>query len=393
MMTGSNQLELFSMGGSHALPPPDRLYETTVAEAQIWFRDLGAVAAAAASELAPPAASRAMGQYENAIVEALGYDSTLPETRSWLDQDIRLLGVLASRDTAHPDYVAAARRGHDVVLGTWRIASAEEEKKRVQAAQRAAEAQQQAAAEREQALNEQLRLDSKTSLVNDHGYQEIRERVFAPPYAERRLRHQGDSALSVGEVNIDLTLFKQVNDRLGHAIGDELLKLVASEIDQYLREEDPVVIARSGEHGDEFKILFGEISLDAFELFLDRLQTGQEAKVQAQTAALYSANQYMWDVLRTTQQELGMSDKEFKAALRVESVAQYNPAVRTGWVRDTILYVDSKLIGSLRNLLVLSAGGAHTSEFPEPAVLGRQADAHMYATKGALKAFMATYLS
>ncbi len=54
---------------------------------------------------------------------------------------------------------------------------------------------------------------------------------------------------------LDLDLFKDINDTLGHAMGDVLLKEVAKRLTQYVREADTV--ARMG--GDEFTIIMGEL--------------------------------------------------------------------------------------------------------------------------------------
>ena len=52
-------------------------------------------------------------------------------------------------------------------------------------------------------------------------------------------------------VYLDLDNFKQMNDRYGHEIGDEVLRIVASQLKSMLRKTD--IVARLG--GDEFAIL------------------------------------------------------------------------------------------------------------------------------------------
>jgi diguanylate cyclase (GGDEF)-like protein len=101
-----------------------------------------------------------------------------------------------------------------------------------------------------QALNDMSRsseLDTLTELPN----RTLLLDRFAQASANAR-RHGTRMAL----LFLDLDNFKQVNDTLGHAIGDEVLKLVALRLASAVREADTV--SRYG--GDEFVILLTEVS-------------------------------------------------------------------------------------------------------------------------------------
>lgn len=70
-------------------------------------------------------------------------------------------------------------------------------------------------------------------------------------------------------VCFDLDHFKQVNDRLGHAAGDALLRVIASAVQRHIRASD--LVARLG--GDEFAILLLHDNTDSAAVVLGKLMT------------------------------------------------------------------------------------------------------------------------
>lgn len=98
-----------------------------------------------------------------------------------------------------------------------------------------------------QIITQQARFDSLTNLPNRHYFQELLGDYIAS--CERR---EERFAL----LFIDLDHFKEVNDALGHAAGDELLMIISHRLKGALRAND--IIARLG--GDEFIVVLKNIT-------------------------------------------------------------------------------------------------------------------------------------
>jgi diguanylate cyclase (GGDEF)-like protein len=97
----------------------------------------------------------------------------------------------------------------------------------------------------EQALRE-VNVDRLTGLPNRNVFHDR---------LEMDIKKANRSALPLALLFIDLDHFKEINDTLGHEIGDMLLKQVGQRLQAYVRETDTV--ARLG--GDEFTITLSEL--------------------------------------------------------------------------------------------------------------------------------------
>jgi diguanylate cyclase (GGDEF)-like protein len=84
--------------------------------------------------------------------------------------------------------------------------------------------------------------DALTGLPNRHSFYEHLHHAI-------RLAEQNNTPFAV--VFVDLDGFKPINDALGHAVGDAVLKSVARRLEQSVRKHD--IISRYG--GDEFVII------------------------------------------------------------------------------------------------------------------------------------------
>ena len=100
--------------------------------------------------------------------------------------------------------------------------------------------------DKEKVLEYQATHDNLTGLPN---------RLLLLDRIERAITKVVRHKIVGGLIFIDLDNFKEVNDTLGHDIGDSLLIMVAKKIKEVIREED--TIARIG--GDEFIVLLDNV--------------------------------------------------------------------------------------------------------------------------------------
>ena len=104
------------------------------------------------------------------------------------------------------------------------------------------------------------RIDPVTGIPNRLAFLEI---------SERECRRTQRNRKPVTVAYIDLDNFKTVNDELGHAEGDSVLRTVGRVIHENIRQTD--VIARLG--GDEFALLLPETGLAGAKVLLAKLRS------------------------------------------------------------------------------------------------------------------------
>jgi len=150
--------------------------------------------------------------------------------------------------------------------------------------------------------------------------------------AMRELRASGGQAALV---LIDLDHFKNVNDTLGHAVGDELLVEVAQRLRNSVRRVD--LVARFG--GDEFLLLVASHDIEAEVSRID-------ARIRATVSTPIAMAGTMVRVTATLGAALFPRDgSDFETLLRRADLAMYS-AKEEG--RNTLAYYDDAMGRALR---------------------------------------------
>ncbi len=117
-----------------------------------------------------------------------------------------------------------------------------------------------------------LEAESKTKLLEELAYRDALTSVYNRRFFDERINQECERLWRKENRNIavmffDMDYFKDINDTLGHMIGDKLLQGVARIIDNNLRSYD--ILARYG--GDEFVALL--INIDDVNMVSNRILT------------------------------------------------------------------------------------------------------------------------
>ncbi|NBC31331.1 MAG: PleD family two-component system response regulator [Alphaproteobacteria bacterium] len=101
--------------------------------------------------------------------------------------------------------------------------------------------------------------DSLTGLFN---------RRYLSVHLQRVIGRVAETRKAVSAIMFDIDYFKRVNDTHGHAVGDEVLREVASRVSRNLRNFD--MVARYG--GEEFVVIMPDAPLESAGLVAERLR-------------------------------------------------------------------------------------------------------------------------
>ena len=140
------------------------------------------------------------------------------------------------------------------------------------------------------------RSDYLTGLANVRHFLEL---------ADIELRRARRYSRPVTAIFLDLDDFKQINDKFGHEVGDEALRVAARCLEAGVREID--IVARFG--GDEFLVLMPETTVEEARSVVERLQVellesmsekGWPTTFSAGVATFTQAPQDTTEILRRT---------------------------------------------------------------------------------------------
>ncbi len=140
-------------------------------------------------------------------------------------------------------------------------------------------AQREAELQRLHALRVQAELDMMQARAAEMGRHALEDALTGLPNRRRldeamatMFPQAGGAEGTISVTLVDIDAFKSVNDTFGHAVGDDVIRVVGRLLAQELREGD--LVGRHG--GEEFVVLMPRTSIDAATVTAERLRRAIE---------------------------------------------------------------------------------------------------------------------
>lgn len=121
--------------------------------------------------------------------------------------------------------------------------------------------------EQHEAFQQHLETVSKLSITDT--LTKLHNRRYFDTELQREIKRTGRSGQGISLLIIDIDHFKQLNDRYGHAAGDEFLKQVARILREIVRETD--LLARFG--GEEFVVVATQTTVQGATILAEKIRT------------------------------------------------------------------------------------------------------------------------
>lgn len=180
----------------------------------------------------------------------------------------------------------------------------------------------------QKAMEQQLRVAARTD-----GLTQLPNRAVVVEMIRAAIdRHQAQPGYHFAVLFMDFDRFKQVNDTLGHSVGDELLRQIARRLQDSLRPGDSFV------HTSDFQQIAARIGGDEFVVLLDDMRGDLDAEIVASRLLDVLAVPYTVDSHRITSTvSIGIvtsthAEADADSVLRDADIAMYE-AKRAGRAR------------------------------------------------------------
>ena len=180
----------------------------------------------------------------------------------------------------------------------------------------------------QKAMEQQLRVAARTD-----GLTQLPNRTVVVEKIRQAIeRHRQQPGYNFAVLFMDFDRFKQVNDTLGHTVGDELLRQIARRLQDSLRPGDSFV------HTSDFAQMAARIGGDEFVVLLDDIRGDLDAEIVASRLLDVLAAPYQVEGHRVSSTvSIGIvtsthAEPDADAVLRDADIAMYE-AKRTGRAR------------------------------------------------------------